>query len=158
MVVARPEASADIDIRAEVGSALGIAPESLDLDGDLITQGLDSLRMMRLAGQWRKRGHDIDFARLSGEPTVRAWAALLGVDESADNATDAPIADLTSDLDTPFPLAPMQHAYWIGRSDSHAYGGVAAHLYIEFDGGDLEPERFRTAVTTLLLRHPMLRV
>ncbi|WP_040794521.1 non-ribosomal peptide synthetase [Nocardia higoensis] len=164
MVVARPEASADIDIRAEVGSALGIAPDSLDLDGDLITQGLDSLRMMRLAGQWRKRGHDIDFARLSGEPTIRAWAALLGVGEAsehtaaADAAPQAQVADLTSDLDVPFPLAPMQHAYWIGRSDSHAYGGVAAHLYIEFDGGDLEPERFRAAVTKLLLRHPMLRV
>ncbi|WP_280501182.1 amino acid adenylation domain-containing protein, partial [Nocardia farcinica] len=172
MVVARPEASADIDIRAEVGSALGIPPESLDLDGDLITQGLDSLRMMRLAGRWRKRGFDIDFARLSGEPTIRAWADLLGLGgvEQADADADseheagaeqierAEVADLSSDLSVPFPLAPMQHAYWIGRSDSHAYGGVAAHLYIEFDGRALEPERFRAAVTALLWRHPMLRV
>nr|WP_067856357.1 non-ribosomal peptide synthetase [Nocardia shimofusensis] len=167
MVVARPEARADIDIRAEVGSVLGIAPESLDLDGDLITQGLDSLRMMRLAGQWRKRGHDIDFARLSGAPTIRAWTALLlgdaadGADSDRGARSAEPaerIGDLTSDLGAAFPLAPMQHAYWIGRSDSHAYGDVAAHLYIEFDGHDLEPERFRDAVTKLLLRHPMLRI
>lgn len=164
MVVARPEARADVDIRAEVGSALGIAPESLDVDGDLITQGLDSLRMMRLAGQWRKRGYDIDFARMSGEPTIRAWTALLRGDAAEDSDVDvkpAPAERIgvpATDLGAAFPLAPMQHAYWIGRSDSHAYGAVAAHLYIEFDGGDLEPERFRDAVTTLLLRHPMLRI
>ncbi len=41
--------------------------------------------------------------------------------------------------EAPFPLAPMQHAYWIGRSDEQELGGVAAHLYVEFDGGAIDP-------------------
>ncbi|MGW0178166.1 non-ribosomal peptide synthetase [Nocardia sp. NPDC003345] len=163
MVATRPEASTEIDVRAEVGSVLGISPESLDLDDDLVGQGLDSLRMMRLAGQWRKRGHDVDFARLTAAPTIRAWNTLVagnGTDERATERAGMEISgsDAVFDLDTSFPLAPMQHAYWIGRSHSHAFGGVAAHLYIEFDGRDIEPARFRAAAAALLERHPMLRV
>ncbi|OUC77718.1 non-ribosomal peptide synthetase [Gordonia lacunae] len=145
------------DIRGEVGAALGVSPESLDPDQDLIAQGLDSLRMMRLAGTWRKRGIDIDFARLAAQPTITAWAALLGGASApvADDETAAPASPTTAG---PFPLAPMQHAYWIGRSDSHAFGNVAAHLYIEFDGSDVDPERFASAMAALMERHPMLRV
>lgn len=152
MKTAGTEATTDLDVRTAVASVLGVAPETLDVENDLIVQGLDSLRMMRLAGQWRKRGHDVDFARLSAEPTVNAWAALLGIgsEESVPALTEA-------DLALPFPLAPMQHAYWIGRSHSHAYGGVAAHLYIEFDGRDIDPHRFESATKALLERHPMLR-
>ncbi|GAB42960.1 putative non-ribosomal peptide synthetase, partial [Gordonia terrae NBRC 100016] len=122
-----------------------------------IAQGLDSLRMMRLAGTWRKRGIDIDFARLAAQPTITAWAALLGGASApiADDDSSSPVSEATTG---PFPLAPMQHAYWIGRSDSHAFGNVAAHLYIEFDGSDVDPERFAAAMSALMERHPMLRV
>ena len=144
------------DIVAEVSEALGLTPESIDPEQDLIAQGLDSLRMMRLAGTWRKRGLDVDFARLAAQPTITAWAALLG-------GTPAPTTDdlapsSSEPTEGPFPLAPMQHAYWIGRSDSHAFGNVAAHLYIEFDGSDVDPDRFTSAMAALLERHPMLRV
>ena len=37
-------------------------------------------------------------------------------------------------------------------------GGVAGHLYVEFDGDALDPERIRRAATQLAARHPMLRV
>ena len=51
----------------------------------------------------------------------------------------------------------MQHAYWIGRSDSQDLGGVAAHLYVEFEGPDLDPDRLSRAVDDVVARHPMLR-
>ncbi len=57
----------------------------------------------------------------------------------------------------PFPLATMQHAYWIGRSDEQELGGVAAHLYVEFDGGPIDPTRLKAAVSQLVAAHPMLR-
>lgn len=52
----------------------------------------------------------------------------------------------------------MQHAMWVGRQDNQQLGGVAGHLYVEFDGGPINPERLRTAATALARRHPMLRV
>ena len=52
----------------------------------------------------------------------------------------------------------MQHAMWIGRADHQQLGGVAGHLYVEFDGGPIDPDRLRTAAAALARRHPMLRV
>ncbi|CAM5712917.1 non-ribosomal peptide synthetase [Mycolicibacterium aubagnense] len=64
-------------IREEVAELLGARADSLDPGADLIGQGLDSIRMMSLAGRWRKQGIDIDFAALAAEPTITAWSALL---------------------------------------------------------------------------------
>lgn len=52
----------------------------------------------------------------------------------------------------------MQAAYWVGRRSSAPLGGVAAHLYGEFDGAGIEPERLRDAVRKLCRLHPMLRL
>ena len=38
------------------------------------------------------------------------------------------------DPDAPFPLAPIQHAMWVGRQEEQQLGGVSSHLYVEFDG------------------------
>ncbi|MEY1661354.1 amino acid adenylation domain-containing protein [Isoalcanivorax beigongshangi] len=53
-------------------------------------------------------------------------------------------------------LTAMQAACWLGRSIDAPLGAVAAHLYAEFDGWDLDPERCRRALETLGRQHPML--
>ncbi|WP_444543636.1 amino acid adenylation domain-containing protein [Nocardia otitidiscaviarum] len=78
-----------------------------------------------------------------------------GAPVGADGAAGG--ADATADDGSPFPLAPMQHAYWIGRSEGQQLGAVAAHLYVEFDGGDVDPGRLERAAELLVARHPMLR-
>ncbi|UGT53221.1 non-ribosomal peptide synthetase [Nocardia asteroides] len=224
-----PAGGAGID-RAEIRAAIA---RQLDLDladltdaTDLIQLGLDSIRTMKLAGGWRKRGIAVNFALLAAHPTVDAWHALLnGADpeelaagglsatgtagsaadisggtvvEAVDAAADkvgltlaganvlsgiavepvgaeaGPAAGVSAtehvnstavegesvivpDDGTPFALAPMQHAYWIGRSEAQELGGVAAHLYVEFDGAGVDPARLERAVEQLLVRHPMLR-
>lgn len=52
----------------------------------------------------------------------------------------------------------MQAAHWVGRRSEDRLGRVAAHLYAEFDGRDLDPERMRDALGALARRHPMLRL
>jgi mycobactin phenyloxazoline synthetase len=148
-------------IRAEVAELLGISPHVLDPGSNLIGQGLDSIRMMALSGRWRRRGVDIDFAALAATPTIEAWsqlvsAALQGADTSAP-AADEP-ATPPPDIPEVFPLAPMQHAIWVGRQHDQELGGVAAHLYVEFDCGPIDPDRLRAAAAALSVRHPMLRV
>jgi mycobactin phenyloxazoline synthetase len=142
---------------AEVAELLGVSADTVDPGDNLISQGLDSIRMMSLAGRWRRRGIDVDFAALAADPTVEAWSLLVGANQKTAEP-DVVAAVSTGTSDDAFPLAPMQHAMWVGRHDSQPLGGVAGHLYVEFDGGAIDPERLRDAATKLATRHPMLRV
>jgi mycobactin phenyloxazoline synthetase len=155
------------EIRAAVAGQLGLTAADIADHDDLIQLGLDSIRTMKLAGVWRKRGADINFAQLAASPTVASWHGLLGANDAAGRSAEpvpvpvpvetvAPIA-AADDESAPFPLATMQHAYWIGRSDEQELGGVAAHLYVEFDGGRIDPVRLERAVAELVAAHPMLR-
>jgi mycobactin phenyloxazoline synthetase len=154
--VVSPAVSTDA-IRGEVAELLGVGIEAIDPEGDLIGQGLDSIRMMALAGRWRRLGFAVDFAKLAAAPTIGAWLELMS--DVADVAAPENPEPLSGDAShEPFPLAPMQHALWVGRQDNQWLGGVAGHLYVEFDGGAIDPERLQAAATRLALRHPMLRV
>ncbi|WP_068272672.1 non-ribosomal peptide synthetase [Aldersonia kunmingensis] len=151
------------EIREQVAELLAQPVDDIGDADDLISLGLDSIRMMKLAGRWRKRGFDINFAQLAAEPNIESWIAALGAEEdAAAEPTPEPVGaesetDPAAEFE-PFPLAPMQHAYWIGRQDSQELGGVAAHLYVEFDGADVDAEALERAVDRLVELHPMFRV
>ncbi|OCB30752.1 non-ribosomal peptide synthetase [Mycobacterium parascrofulaceum] len=147
------------DVRAEVAELLGVEVDDVHPDTNLIGQGLDSIRMMTLAGRWRRRGIPVDFATLAATPTIEAWSGLVTAADAPAEDTERPPAGAGDDAAAePFPLAPMQHAMWVGRQDNQQLGGVAGHLYVEFDGGPIDPGRLRAAATALARRHPMLRV
>ena len=131
-------------IRAEVAELLGVSADTVDPDGNLVSQGLDSIRMMSLAGRWRRRGIAVDFATLAADPDDRGVVAA-GFRGQADTSepVDAEAAAAPAAPDDAFPLAPMQHAMWVGRHDNQPLGGVAGHLYVEFDGGAIDPDRLR---------------
>ncbi|MFD9735291.1 amino acid adenylation domain-containing protein [Umezawaea sp. NPDC059074] len=140
------------DLPLVLADLLDVPPEALDPDDDLIELGLDSITMMRLAGTWRKNGSRVTFADLVARPTLAAWRDLLA--ESA----DTPTRDVVEvDESAPFPLALMQHAYWVGRASGQRLGGVDAHFYHEFDGVGVDPDRLDRAVRALFARHAMLR-
>ncbi len=145
------------EIRAAIAAQLGIDAADIAGGDDLIQLGLDSIRTMKLAGGWRKRGIDVNFAQLAAAPTVDAWLELLDGKLGEQTEPGATVEPADPAADDPFPLAGMQHAYWIGRSDEQELGGVAAHLYVEFDGGAIDPVRLERAVGELIALHPMLR-
>jgi mycobactin phenyloxazoline synthetase len=150
-------------IRAQVAEALGIDASEIDDDVDLVSLGLDSLRLMTLTNAWRKAGIKVHFSTLVLDPTVSAISQVL---ETAPRRqpkapppepATAPSASATPDTSDEFGLATMQHAYWVGRDGGQSLGGVAAHLYAEFDGYGIDADRFGAAVCDLVHRHPMLR-
>lgn len=148
-------------VRRAVARALGTAPEELEDDRDLFELGLDSLALMSLVGTWRRGGSAVTFQDLTSSPTLRDWTALLARARGEEEAVPAPSApprpaETEADTDS-FPLATMQHAYWIGRQDGQPLGGVAAHFYVELDGHDVDPARLDTALRALVRRHGMLR-
>src|SRR5580693_2027861 len=69
------------EIRATVAAQLDCPADAVADDDDLIRLGLNSIRMMALAGSWRKRGADVTFAQLAATPTIDSWYGLLGTDE-----------------------------------------------------------------------------
>ncbi len=151
------------EIRVAVAAHLGCPATEIADDDNLIRLGLNSIRMMALAGGWRKRGADVTFAQLADAPTVESWHALLGGKPGTGTAAPGPAGPAVGISagdpaeDAPFPLATMQHAYWVGRSDEQEFGGVAAHLYAEFDGREIDPARLENAVKAVVANHPMLR-
>ncbi|ONI77952.1 salicylate synthase [Actinosynnema sp. ALI-1.44] len=131
--------------------------DSIDPDTDLFALGLESIALMTLVSTWRRAGIEVNFAELAEHPTLGAWEKLL-----AERRT-AVVADHVVEAGAPaagdeFPLAVLQHAYWIGRGAGQRLGGVAAHLYVEFDGSDVDQNRLRNALGRLVERHDMLRV
>lgn len=131
-------------------------PEPVALaDADnLLEHGLDSLKIMRLAGEWRRAGASVTFAKLIESPCLQDWFAML-------SATCEPqcicAPDHTEEQQGPFALTDVQYAYWIGRRDGQPLGGVGCHAYLEFGGRDIEPERLDAAWRSLFAHHPMLR-
>ncbi|WP_329026671.1 non-ribosomal peptide synthetase [Streptomyces sp. NBC_00690] len=143
------------EIRGLAAQALRLDPQSVAFDDNLVERGLDSIRMIKLAARWRRTGADVTFADLALKPTVRSWYTLLAAGAASPRPDTA--AQPRADDTEPFGLAVMQHGYWIGRGDDQALGGVAAHLYAEFDGHDIDPDRMERAVERLVRRHGMLR-
>lgn len=82
------------EIRATVAAQLDCAPADVADHDDLIQLGLNSIRMMALAGGWRKRGADITFAQLAANPTVDSWHDLLmeGMAGAAQPVPNQPVA------------------------------------------------------------------
>ncbi|MEU4344124.1 phosphopantetheine-binding protein [Nocardia sp. NPDC023852] len=65
------------DLRNAAAKALGFATWSLPDDADLFEHGLDSLRMMRLAGALRAGGYDVPLRVLAETPTLAAWFEII---------------------------------------------------------------------------------
>ncbi|CAI7975799.1 mycobactin phenyloxazoline synthetase [Frankia sp. Hr75.2] len=86
-------------------------------------------------------------------------SAGSGLDLASEPSDDLSISTADDGAEAgEFPLALMQHAYWVGRDGGQPLGEVAAHLYTEFDGAGVDVDRLRTAIEALVVRHDMLRV
>lgn len=64
-------------MRRQVSKVLGEPLTDMDDNENLIDRGIDSIRMMNLAEQWRRIKADITFVRLAKNPQISAWWKLL---------------------------------------------------------------------------------
>lgn len=152
------------DILTLIAEKMDVDIEGLSPDADLYAVGLDSITLMSLVAHWRAAGYDVNFALLSRKPTVHNWVSLFHeknqrlTHHSSSMSETVPVGQ----TEKPFALAPMQYAYWIGRSPEQPLGGVSAHLYAEFQitqkYGYLNPSRLSQALQLLTDRHSSLRL
>jgi amino acid adenylation domain-containing protein len=154
-------------------AVLGPSAGELDADDDLVGAGIDSIGIMEFANRLRASGLPVATADLMTAPTLGNWLELAR--QSAGELPARPAAADPNHRDDgttrpalaapalgnggasdPFPLTPMQHAYWVGRLGSHPLS-VSSHFYWELAGTGIDPERLDRAVRILVDRHPMLR-
>ncbi len=64
----------------------------------------------------------------------------------------------SADRTKPFPLTPVQQAYWIGRLQGLAGGNIAAHAYYELERADFDLTGFEAAFNRMIQRHEALRL
>ncbi|PKF81170.1 acyl carrier protein [Vibrio sp. vnigr-6D03] len=79
IILSKQEAS--IDLLTTISQLLGVPAESIKPDVNLIELGLDSISMMRLTGQFRNAGLDINFAQLMETPTLESWQKIIASSE-----------------------------------------------------------------------------
>ncbi|MFF4426464.1 amino acid adenylation domain-containing protein [Streptomyces sp. NPDC001549] len=137
-----------------VAALLEENPEDLDEHENLIEYGIDSIGVMRVVSLWNREGLDITVGELFAHATIAEWWDLLS-ECTATGTTHGRAVDV--DLDAPFELSPVQHAYWVGRTDGQVLGGVGCHIYLEVDGAGVDADGLERAVSALTERHPMLR-
>ncbi len=65
------------EMRRDVAALLGVDAADIGDDDNLLDHGLDSMRLMQLASQWRTAGHTIDFVALAEHAQLARWAALV---------------------------------------------------------------------------------
>ncbi|MEV5447211.1 phosphopantetheine-binding protein [Streptomyces sp. NPDC052644] len=65
------------ELRAVLAQLMGVAPEAIGDDANLIGLGLGSLQVMRLVTRWRRAGLTVTFAELAEDPTLAAWSERL---------------------------------------------------------------------------------
>ncbi len=63
--------------RAEVARLLGVPPDELEFDENLMNAGLDSIRLMSLLERWRRAGAVTTFVELAERPTLADWWRVL---------------------------------------------------------------------------------
>ena len=118
--------------------------------------GGHSLMATRLAARIRARlGRELPIRTIFDKPVLgdlaRASAALSRVGDRAPLVADPAAAH------APFPLTPVQEAYWLGRQSLVELGEVACHVYVEIRFRTLDVERLTGAWRAVIDRHPMLR-
>ena len=148
-----PRGEREVEL-AEIWSEL-LANPSIGRDDSFFALGGNSLLATRLIAALQQQGYEgASLTQLFANPTLRGFAVRLTKGEAA-----APTSTVQADPQhrhEPFPATDVQQAYWIGRRQDFALGGVGSHWYWEFDG-ELDLARLEEAWNRLVLRHEMLR-
>lgn len=78
------------ELRAIVAPVLGVDPDRIEPDANLVLLGLSSLEIMRLVSRWRKARVPVQFDALVAAPTLNGWLAhFASLDPSASASGEA---------------------------------------------------------------------
>lgn len=139
-------------LAAEIGEYSYIA----DIEKiNLMEAGFDSLKVMLISSELRRRGIVVRVSELLKKPYLAEWWKIIkkqGVSIEYKKEIDEGRTEMME-----FPLTDVQYAYWVGRNPDQAMGGISCYLYFEFDCGEIDQQRLSKAWEGVQYLHPSLR-
>lgn len=126
--------------------------ETIDVKENLIKQGIESLDIMRIVNEYRKKGSRVKFADLIENPYIENWHKEINKLRKKRNISKQTVSERYE----PYDLTPVQFAYFVGRRDGLKLGGVDCHAYLELSGKTIDEKKLNEAYKKLQLHHPML--
>ena len=101
-----------------VGEMLGLSKEELSPSDNLISLGLGSLDIMRIAGLLTKNGCNVTFSELVSNPCMASWVNFARERSARSSSNGSPLLGSANySKGDPFPITSVQHAYMVGRRD-----------------------------------------
>ncbi|MDX3187163.1 amino acid adenylation domain-containing protein [Streptomyces sp. MN03-5084-2B] len=143
-------------LRECVADLIGVPPGEVDLSLGFAELGVESLGALKLRRALAEKcGTEVPLTAFLGDvPAFRVLEFLSGA-ESAAVPEAAPVVPV--EPGEPVALTPVQGAYWAGRGDDFALGGVATFWYHEYDRPSADVDALESAFARLVAHHPMLR-
>ncbi|SEC50725.1 amino acid adenylation domain-containing protein [Amycolatopsis tolypomycina] len=143
-------------LRECVADLIGVAPGEVDLSLRFAELGVESLGALKLRRSLTEKcGTEVPLTAFLGEnPAIRVLDFLDAPDVAA-LPEAAPVVAVRPG--EPVALTPVQGAYWAGRGDDFALGGVATFWYHEYDRPSADIDVLESAFARLVAHHPMLR-
>lgn len=80
----------EVRVRGQVAALLGVDPQDLHGDDDLLMLGLDSVRLMLLTEDWQREGRRVSYADVAARPTLNAIMAALSAAAPMPEPTPVP--------------------------------------------------------------------
>ena len=153
-------------VRNELGRTLRMSPQAIEPDAELLALGMDSILVMDFARSCQSQlGIRCELRALFEHSTPARLVHYLKAQLPYVAAVrDNELHEVALQHDAigryqPFPLTELQYAYWIGRQDHYALGGVACHAYLEADAAvPLDVTLLEHCWNQLIERHDALRL
>ncbi|MEU4341002.1 condensation domain-containing protein [Nocardia sp. NPDC023852] len=150
------------DVTAAVAAiwtqVLGVDTATVQPDSTFVGLGGDSVLAVRMATMVRGRlGVAVPVVDLVGDLTLAQLADTIAERRGESTAVRGSELVRQEDPTAPFPLTPLQQAYWVGQQDGWALSYSSAHNYVDFRLAGIDPTAVQAAVRRQVQRQPMLR-
>ncbi|HKP57239.1 MAG TPA: beta-ketoacyl synthase N-terminal-like domain-containing protein, partial [Polyangiales bacterium] len=145
-------------LQAEIAAVLGLpGPSAVPIDQELLMLGLASLSAVELSKRLSVLvGATVPTAELFSSHVLGLGARLVEALESGVAAVPATLQPtLPADPHAPFPLLPIQEAYWVGRQLG---AKVGFHSYREMESRSVDLRRLESSWREVIARHDALRI
>ncbi|MDG4795592.1 type I polyketide synthase [Micromonospora sp. WMMD1082] len=161
----KPGSGATEAALAEVwGELLGVEPASIPPEASFLNLGGDSLLAVRMAARIRQRlGVGLPLPQIRPTLTIRELAGLVRAQPTGAAVRTGTDIRLRRRIDreSPFPLLPLQSAYFVGQHGGWELSYPSVHVYTDIRLSEVDAERAVGALDDALRRvvahQPMLR-